>query len=78
MGPRNPTLEDLKTVVDAVGGTVKIKVAGGIVDRATAEAFLAGGADRLGTSHAIKIVEEAASSPSGKKSSKGATSSASE
>ena len=56
MGPRNPTLEDLAAVKEAIGNTIKIKVAGGIVDRKTAEAFLAAGAYHLGTSHAIDIV----------------------
>ena len=57
MGPRNPTLEDLAAVKEAIGNTIKIKVAGGIVDRKTAEAFLAAGAYHLGTSHAIDIVK---------------------
>lgn len=58
MGPRNPTLEDLAAVREVIGTSIKIKVAGGIVDRKTAEAFLAAGAYHLGTSHAIEIVSE--------------------
>ncbi len=58
MGPRNPTLEDLAAVKEAVGNSMRLKVAGGIVDRKTAEAFLAAGAHHLGTSHAIAIVTE--------------------
>ncbi len=56
MGPRNPTLDDLAAVKEAVGGTIKIKVAGGVTDRKTAEAFIAAGANRIGTSHAIDII----------------------
>lgn len=56
MGPRNPTLKDLEAVKEAIGTSIKIKVAGGITDRKTAEAFLKAGAHHLGTSHAIDIV----------------------
>jgi deoxyribose-phosphate aldolase len=56
MGPRNPTLEDLAIVKEAVGTRIKIKVAGGIETREQAEALLAAGAYHLGTSHAIDIV----------------------
>lgn len=63
MGPRNPTLEDLKAVKDAIGDSMKIKVAGGITDKKTAEVFLKAGAHHLGTSHAIQIVSESNSTP---------------
>lgn len=56
MGPRNPTFEDLKIIKEAVGDTIQIKVAGGIDTREEAEAFLAGGANRIGTSHAVEII----------------------
>lgn len=55
MGPRNPTLDDLKAVKEAVPG-MKLKVAGGITDRKVAQSFIDAGATRLGTSHAIEIV----------------------
>lgn len=61
MGPRNPTLDDLAIVKEAVG-SMKIKVAGGITSREVAEKFLAAGALRLGTSHAIQIVTGKSSS----------------
>ena len=67
MGPRNPTLADLAAVKEAIGTSIKIKVAGGITDRKTAEAFFAAGANRIGTSHAIEIVSE---KPATKKASK--------
>jgi deoxyribose-phosphate aldolase len=62
MGPRNPTLDDLAAVKEVIGNTIKIKVAGGISDRKTAETFLAAGAHHLGTSHAIQIVSEKSTS----------------
>ncbi len=60
MGPRNPTLEDFLIVKEAVGDSMKIKVAGGITTKEVAEKFIEAGVTRLGTSHAIEIVNEAA------------------
>jgi deoxyribose-phosphate aldolase len=56
MGPREPNLEDVNIVREAVGPTMKIKVAGGVDTIAEAEAFIAEGVIRIGTSHAIEIV----------------------
>ena len=55
MGPRNPTVEDVVIVKEAVPD-MKIKVAGGVETKAQADAFFAAGVDRIGTSHAIDIV----------------------
>ena len=55
MGPRNPTVEDV-VIVKAAVPDMKIKVAGGVETKAQAEAFFAAGAHRIGTSHAIDIV----------------------
>ncbi len=55
MGPRNPTLEDLKIVKESVPG-MKLKVAGGITTYEVAKSFIDAGALRLGTSHAIEII----------------------
>lgn len=55
MGPREPTLEDLTIVKEAVPG-MKLKVAGGITTREVAQKFIDAGASRLGTSHAVEIV----------------------
>ena len=55
MGPRNPSVEDVKTIRFAVPD-MKIKVAGGIETRSQAVAMLNAGAIRIGTSHAISIV----------------------
>ncbi|HEV2601794.1 MAG TPA: hypothetical protein VGT41_05900 [Candidatus Babeliales bacterium] len=60
MGPRGATVEDVQLVRAAVGSAIKIKVAGGISDYQTACTFIAAGADRIGTSHAIEIVTEMA------------------
>ncbi len=52
------TREDIKLFRDHVGKDVKIKAAGGISSLEDAEAFLALGADRLGTSRIVKLVRE--------------------
>ncbi|MBU1327028.1 deoxyribose-phosphate aldolase [Patescibacteria group bacterium] len=58
MGPRGASVEDVKLVREAVGATMKIKVAGGIDTLREAEELINAGADRIGTSHAIEIVTE--------------------
>ncbi len=59
MGPRGPSIEDVKTVREAVGPNMKIKVAGGIDTYEEAKAFIDAGVTRIGTSHAIEIVSQA-------------------
>ena len=59
MGPRGPNVEDVAIVREAVGPTMKIKVAGGIDTYAEAKAFIDAGAVRIGTSHAVEIVSRA-------------------
>lgn len=58
MGPRGATIEDVKLVREAVGDKLKIKVAGGIDTLDEATSFIEAGADRIGTSHAVEIIEE--------------------
>ncbi len=58
MGPRGAEVSDVKIVRSVVGDKLKIKVAGGITTREEAEKFIAAGADRIGTSHAVEIVSE--------------------
>ncbi|MBI2267857.1 MAG: deoxyribose-phosphate aldolase [Candidatus Blackburnbacteria bacterium] len=58
MGPRGATLKDVELVKSAVGGKIKIKVAGGITNYKQALEFINAGADRIGTSHAVEIVEQ--------------------
>lgn len=59
MGPRGAVVEDVKLVRAAVGNAIKVKVAGGISNYSQAKIFLDAGADRIGTSKAVEIIEEA-------------------
>jgi deoxyribose-phosphate aldolase len=56
LGPRGATLEDVKTIREAIGHKIKLKVAGGISTYKQAVDFITAGADRIGTSKAIEIV----------------------
>ncbi len=51
------TVEDVALMRRTVGKRAGVKASGGIRDRQTAEAMIKAGADRLGTSATIKIVE---------------------
>lgn len=51
------TLEDVRLMVAAVAGRAEVKASGGIRDLAAAQAMLAAGATRLGTSNGIAIVQ---------------------
>lgn len=57
-GTGGATFEDVKLFKENIGPDVKIKAAGGIRTRADMEEFMRLGADRLGTSSAISILEE--------------------
>lgn len=50
------TFEDIALFAEHVGGQVKIKAAGGIATLSDAERFIELGADRLGTSRIVKLV----------------------
>ena len=52
------TLEDIRLFKKYVTGDTKIKAAGGIKSVADAEAFLAAGADRLGTSSLLAMLKQ--------------------
>lgn len=52
------TFDDVKLFAEHVGEQVKIKAAGGISSLEDAEKFLALGADRLGTSRIIKLLNK--------------------
>lgn len=52
------TVEDIRLIKKAVGYMALIKASGGIKDYATALAMFEAGADRLGTSSGVKIVQE--------------------
>ena len=52
------TVEDVVALREAVGGRARIKAAGGIRTRAAALALLEAGADRLGCSASVEIVQD--------------------
>lgn len=57
-GPRGTTVEDVKIIRGVVGGAMRIKAAGGIKNLSDVVSFLTAGADRIGTSSAVEIMEE--------------------
>lgn len=57
-GTGGATVEDVKLMKSVVGDEVKVKAAGGIRDLKTALAMIEAGAERLGTSAGVVIVEE--------------------
>ena len=57
-GTNGATVEDVALMKKVVGDEVKVKAAGGIRDLDTALKMVEAGAERLGTSSGIKIVEE--------------------
>lgn len=57
-GTSGATVEDVRLMKAAVAGRAKVKASGGIRDFATCLALLDAGADRIGTSATVKIVEE--------------------
>ena len=57
-GTGGAAVEDVKLMKSVVGDEVKVKAAGGIRDLKTALAMIEAGAERLGTSAGVAIVEE--------------------
>lgn len=57
-GTSGATIEDITIMKETVGNDVHIKAAGGIRDWATCKAMIDAGAERIGTSNSITIVEE--------------------
>lgn len=57
-GTGGATPEDVRLMKNTVGDEVKVKAAGGIRDLAAAKAMVEAGAERLGTSSGVKIIEE--------------------
>lgn len=57
-GPAGATTDDVRLLVRTVRGRAKVKASGGIRDLATVRALLAAGADRIGTSAGVAIMEE--------------------
>jgi deoxyribose-phosphate aldolase len=59
-GPAGAVLDDVKLFRKHIAPHVKIKASGGIKTRQEMEAFINAGADRLGTSSAVKLLAEKA------------------
>lgn len=57
-GRTGATVDDVKLMKEVVGNKVKVKAAGGIRDLDTALAMIAAGAERLGMSAGVKVMEE--------------------
>jgi deoxyribose-phosphate aldolase len=58
-GPGGATAEDVALMRRVVGPSLGVKAAGGIRDLAAAERMIAAGANRVGASAGVKIVQEA-------------------
>jgi deoxyribose-phosphate aldolase len=57
-GPGGATVDDVRLLRAAVGDAMGVKASGGIRDAATARAMVEAGADRIGTSAGVAIVED--------------------
>ena len=57
-GPAGATVDDVRLMKEAVAGHAKVKASGGIRDLKTVLAMLEGGADRIGTSASVTIIEQ--------------------
>lgn len=51
-------IEDIRLFAQNIGSDVKMKAAGGVKSREDLEIFLEAGCDRIGTSSAVKMLEE--------------------
>jgi deoxyribose-phosphate aldolase len=60
-GPGGATAEDVSLMRYVVGTEMGVKAAGGIKTRADAERMIAAGADRIGASASVKIIQEGSS-----------------
>lgn len=57
-GPSGATIEDVKLMKKHVGNIIKVKAAGGIKDADVFKKMISAGAERIGTSSGITIIEE--------------------
>jgi deoxyribose-phosphate aldolase len=57
-GPAGATVEDVRLLQRVAAGRIRVKAAGGIRDLETCRIMLAAGADRIGTSQAVAIVQQ--------------------
>ena len=56
--PVGATVADVRLMKEAVGNAIKVKAAGGIRTLADAMAMIEAGAERIGTSAGVSIIEE--------------------
>lgn len=56
-GGGGATVEDVQLMKNVVGDLLQVKASGGVRDQATAEAMIAAGATRLGTSSGVQLVK---------------------
>jgi deoxyribose-phosphate aldolase len=64
-GPGGATAADVALMRRVVGPEMGVKAAGGVRDLKTAQAMIEAGADRIGASVGVKIVQESAGAPAG-------------
>ncbi len=57
-GPRGATMDDIRLIRQAIGSACRIKASGGIKDLASLTALVDAGAERIGTSSGVAIMEE--------------------
>ncbi len=57
-GPRGATVDDIRLIRQAIGSACRIKASGGIKDLASITALVDAGAERIGTSSGVAIMEE--------------------
>ena len=55
---RGATVEDVTVMRDSVSASMGVKASGGIKDKKSAEAMIAAGATRIGTSSGVSILSE--------------------
>jgi deoxyribose-phosphate aldolase len=64
-GPGGATAEDVALMRRVVGPGLGVKAAGGVRDLKAAQAMIEAGADRIGASVGVKIVQESTGAPAG-------------
>ena len=57
-GPRGATMDDIRLIRQVIGSACRIKASGGIKDLASLTALVDAGAERIGTSSGVAIMEE--------------------
>ena len=57
-GPRGASVDDVRLIREVVGSLCRVKASGGIRDLATVQALVDAGAERIGTTAGVSIMEE--------------------